>query len=405
MKKPKTDLSHIAEAIRHLAVPIESLHPDPANARAHGEQNIAAITASLRRFGQRLPLVVQRDGMIVRAGNGRLAAARAMGWTHIAAVIVDEGNADASAFALADNRTSELAEWDDARLAELLKGLPTEIRCDIGFSDADMKELLASLQSGEVVEDEAPEPLPAPVSVRGDLWLMGEHRLLCGDSTDAADVALVMNGERASGTVTDPPYGVGFNYESWDDESKTVNDELFASVFALCPRPLCYTFGRGNIRRELNRWPDTDRLDLLAWNKKFCMTRSGLGGFHTWEPVLVVGAVPSQSTLPKTHIEFMTDREPGLIDGHPCPKPVALWSHLMQHLFPGNAYEPFSGSGTALIAAEQLARRCLAIEIEPRYVDVAVRRWQKLTGNQATHAKTGHTWAQTASERGVPVPP
>lgn len=383
--------------------PLDELKPDPKNARAHGEENLEAIERSIRSFEQVEPLVVQKGTGVVIGGNGRLEVMKKMGLTECWVVEVDVDDDRARALGLALNRTAELAEWDDARLAELLKGLPTDVRCDVGFDEKDMNALLASL-AGPVVEDEAPAPLPEPVSKRGDLWLMGGHRLLCGDSTDGGDVAIVMDGERASGTVTDPPYGVGFNYESWDDESKTVNDELFASVFALCPRPLCYTFGRGNIRRELNRWPDTDRLDLLAWNKKFCMTRSGLGGFHTWEPVLVVGAVPSQSTLPKTHIEFMTDREPGLIDGHPCPKPVALWSHLMQHLFPGNAYEPFSGSGTAIIAAEQLGRRCYAIEIEPRYVDVAVRRWQNLTGKHATHADTGKTWAETAAERGVAVP-
>ena len=111
--KSLADLNHIAEPLRGLAVPVADLHLDPANARRHGDRNVEAIAASLSRWGQRAPLVVQRDGMVVRAGNGRLEAAKRLGWTHVAALVVDEGSVEATAFAIADNRTAELAEWDD----------------------------------------------------------------------------------------------------------------------------------------------------------------------------------------------------------------------------------------------------------------------------------------------------
>lgn len=136
-------LAYIAEALRPLAVPIETLNPDAANARTHDERNLAAIRASFERFGQRLPIVVQRQGMVVRAGNGRLAAAKQIGWTHLAAVVVDENDVEAVSFALADNRTAELAAWDDQALATLLQSLPTEAR--IGFDDSDLSNLLRSL--------------------------------------------------------------------------------------------------------------------------------------------------------------------------------------------------------------------------------------------------------------------
>lgn len=146
-------LGYIAEPLRPLAVPICELHADPANARRHPDRNMAAIEASLRRWGQRFPIVVQRQGMVVRAGNGRLEAARRLGWTHLAAVVVDEDSVEATAFALADNRSAELAEWDDEALAALLQSLPTDV--PTGFSEGDLEALLAGLNpvaSGDTSE-------------------------------------------------------------------------------------------------------------------------------------------------------------------------------------------------------------------------------------------------------------
>lgn len=137
------------DALRGLLVPIADLHPDPANARRHGERNIDAIVASLSRFGQRFPIVVQKQGMVVRAGNGRMDAAKRMGWTHIAAVVVDESSVEATAFAIADNRTAELAEWDDETLASLLNSLPEASREAAGFDAGELQEVLDRLTPAE----------------------------------------------------------------------------------------------------------------------------------------------------------------------------------------------------------------------------------------------------------------
>jgi ParB-like chromosome segregation protein Spo0J len=160
---PITDasLAHIAPPLRSLAVPIDSLTLDPANARTHDQKNLEAIKGSLSRFGQRLPLVVQRQGMIVRAGNGRLMAAKELGWTHVAVVVVDESEVEATAYAIADNRSSELAEWDDESLATLLQSLPSDLQAAAGFSDSDLTELLDSLTPHVVEEDDVPEPARA----------------------------------------------------------------------------------------------------------------------------------------------------------------------------------------------------------------------------------------------------
>jgi len=153
MAKPKqaiggqgdSAMGYIAEPLRPLALPIDQLHPDPSNARTHDERNLAAIVASLSRFGQRLPIVVQKQGMIVRAGNGRLAAAKSLGWSHMACVVVDEASVDATAYAIADNRTAELAGWDDETLAALLQSLPDDARLAAGYDDGELSELMAKL--------------------------------------------------------------------------------------------------------------------------------------------------------------------------------------------------------------------------------------------------------------------
>ncbi len=188
--------THIVEGLRKLALPIASLHEDQANARRHDTRNLDAIKASLAKFGQRKPIVVQKGGMVVRAGNGTLAAARALGWTEIAAVVVDEGDVEATAYAIADNRTAELASWDDDVLGSLLGQLQSDDFFDhlvTGFSDAEISRLLSPV-AGESDPDEIPPVPEEPVARPGDLWLLGEHRLLCGDSTSPDDVAWLLDG-------------------------------------------------------------------------------------------------------------------------------------------------------------------------------------------------------------------
>ena len=147
MPTSKKRLGTISEPLQPLAIDIDELHPDPANARKHNVKNIDAIKASLHAYGQRKPVVVQRQGMIVRAGNGTLEAAKALGWTHLAAVVIDEDNATASQFAIADNRTGELAEWDTETLATLLDGMDDDTRELLAFDEKDMQAIESSLSA------------------------------------------------------------------------------------------------------------------------------------------------------------------------------------------------------------------------------------------------------------------
>ena len=209
--------SQVEQARRQLEVkrvPIGSLVPDPANARSHNERNIDTVKGSLARFGQAEPLVVQAGTRRIIGGHARLAAMKALGWHECDIVEIEVDNLDATALGIALNRTAELAEWDERVLADLLQSLRVEDGLEgVGFSDQELDDLIASLDSSDpaLIEDPGPgEPPANPVTRSGDLWILGAHRLLCGDSTKADDIARVLCGEKARLLSTDPPYCVDY---------------------------------------------------------------------------------------------------------------------------------------------------------------------------------------------------
>ena len=396
-----TKHAHIAEDLRKLAVAVADLNPDPSNARRHGERNLDAIKALLAAFGQRKPLVVQRKGMIVRAGNGTLAAAQALGWDHIAAVVIDEDSAQAVQFAIADNRTAELAEWDDETLATLLDGMDEPTRDMLAFDDKELAGLMRGLEPDEIVEDEAPEPPADPITQPGDLWTLGQHRLLCGDSTVAADVSAVMNGDRADLWLTDPPYNVDYTGGT-AAQLKVANDNMtdadfrqflrsaFTCAFdGLKPGAAFYIWHadlegynfRGAVRdsqqvvRQCLVWTK-DSLVMgrqdYQWQHEPCLYGWKDGASHAWF------SDRKQTTLLKFE-------RPKRSEQHPTMKPVALFAYLLGNSTgpQGLVYDGFMGSGTTLVAAEQLGRRSVGIEMDPAYCDVIVQRWENLTGQKA----------------------
>jgi len=270
-------------------------------------------------------------------------------------------------------------DWD------ALSSWPADILVKSGF-DADLlgdwKRDIAAL--GNLIESETPEAADAEPQIdraaelqeiwqvkTGDLWRIGEHRLLCGDSTRCEDVERVMQGVMADTTVTDPPYGIGYKYLDHDDSNSTNNLKLVQSVFALGADSKVWTCGLMNLARDLAWNPDAK---VLVWHKGFSQAGNGNGGASTWEPVLVIGV--KHGTLPNDHLEFSTDRVTGLRELHPCPKPVALFSHLIKHLAGQVIYEPFCGSGTTLVACQNLGRKGRGIEISPAYCAVTLRRMQ-----------------------------
>ena len=420
--------TYIAPQLWPLAIPIDSVNLDAANARKHPEKNMAAIVASLSRFGQRAPIVVQKQGMIVRAGNARLEAAKSLGWKSIAAVVVDESSVDATAFGIADNRTGELAQWDSDVLASLLNTMPEDDLAATGFDKDDLAELLSEITPG-VPDDETPEPPKVAVARRGDVWILGDHRLLCGDSTNPADVLRVLDGRKAALCATDPPYLVDYTGErpndsgkDWTDTYKEVEitdaDSFFRSVFTnilsvLAPKSAIYCW-HAHKRQSLiaKVWADLNILDhqQVVWVKPTAVFGRVFWHFRH-EPCMMgwaQGSMPEHDSDHSFNSVWEIDWEgKARIVGneHPTQKPVEIFARpIRKHTQPGDTvFEPFSGSGSQLIAAEMLGRRCCAIELEPVFVDVDIRRWEKLTGKQAVLEATGQTRAEVAAERGVAI--
>jgi DNA modification methylase len=382
-------------------VPIDSVQFDPANVRRHGEKNLATIKASLARFGQQKPLVVDADG-VVRAGNGTLAAAKALGWKEVTIVRTDLRGAEATAYAIADNRTAELAEWDDDALAQTLAALQIEdddLAIATGFDLSEIDRLTAPT---EVEEDEVPEPPAEPVTKAGDLWLLGEHRLLCGDSTKVEDVRRLMAGAKADMVLTDPPYGLSYVGKT-KDALKVENDELDESSltklvcdafdsaekncragaywYATVPAgPLQNLFADDWKRRGILR-------QMMVWVKDSMVL--GHSEYHYQHEPILFGWIPGDrhKNSDRTRTSVWKYDRPKASREHPTMKPVDMWAQAVTDGSRSGevVYDPFLGSGTTLIAAEQLGRKCYGMEISPAYCDVIVQRWETLTGKKATH--------------------
>lgn len=370
--------------------PIGELVPYASNARTHSEVQIAQIAASMKEWGWTNPVLTDETGMII-AGHGRILAAKQLGYSEVP-VMIAEGWSDAQkrAYVLADNQLTINAGWDIEILTNELKGL-AEWDFDLsllGFDNLD--DLLADKTEGLTDPDAVPETPADPVTRLGDVWLLGKHRIVCGDSTDPLTVEKV-GGSDCSMTLSDPPYGLGYEYAEHDDSDNDANAQLVADAFSLGPEPKCWTPGLNNLARDISRF---GRSRVIVWAKGFAAAGNGLGGASTWEPILTVGHTPERK-LRNDVLEIKTDRltvgGKSLRDLHSCPKPVALYQALAEALTKASqkVYEPFSGSGTTIIACEKSGRECRAVEITPAYVDVAVIRWQEFTGQRATLEATG----------------
>ena len=394
--------AHIAEPLRRLSMSIADLTPDPANARKHGPRNLDAIKASLVAFGQRKPVVVQAEGMIVRAGNGTLEAAKALGWETIAAVVLDDDNATASQFAIADNRTAELAEWDDETLASLLDGMDEPTRDMLAFDDKELAGLMRGLEPDEIVEDEAPEPPADPVTQPGDLWTLGKHRLLCGDSTNEEQVGKLLGQDTVDCIVTDPPYCSGGFQESGKSvgsvgtaakHKHVANDRLSTRGFqkllksAFCNMNADYLYSFTDWRMWIWLFDVVESAGLsvrsmITWDKGTPGMGRGWRAQHELVMWAAKGTPPFGKGSSGAGNVIKANRTGN--QHHTTEKPVSLVARLVEVVpFCANIGEPFAGSGTTLIACEQLGRRCFAIEIDPAYCDVIVQRWENLTGQKA----------------------
>ena len=393
----------------------------PANPRRNDDA-VPHVAASLRRFGWQQPIVARPSGEVV-AGNTRFKAAQSLGLTELPVAWFDGSDLDAAAYKIADNRTHEFATWDDATLARILEQLRVEDALEgVGFSDADIDQLLADLAAGQPPQELADpgpgEPPEEPVSRLGDLWLPGDHRLLCGDSTMPDDVARLLAGERPLLMVTDPPYGVEYDPD-WRNQAgvsqtartgKVLNDDRadWTDAWRLFTGDVAYVWhaGRscGQVAANLSQADFEIRAQIIWAKSRFALSR---GNYH-WQHEPCWYAVRRGATAhwvgdrTQSTIWEIGSTDDGQWTPHGTQKPLECMERPMRNHDAPSVYEPFSGSGTSLIAAGRLRRRCFAMELDPGYVDVALRRWEQATGKQAVLEATGETFAATQSERATP---
>jgi len=412
--------SHAPDHKRELAyIPVDSLIPYASNARTHSDEQVAQIAASIREFGFTNPLLVDGDlGLI--AGHGRLMAARKLGMVEVPAIILDYlSEAQKRALVIADNKLALNAGWDDELLRVEFDGL-AELGFDLDLTGFSLDEINALtpevINPGLTDEDAVPEPPETPVTVLGDIWVLGRHRLMCGDSTAIDAVESLMDGQNADMLLTDPPYNVAVQGGNHGDPERSnglriQNDKMPDADFRQflrdafvsanhCMKPggvfyIWHADSEGYNFRGAAIDAGWQVRQCLIWKKSSIVM--GRQDYH-WkhEPCLYgwkdgAGHLWATDRKQTTVLEF--DR-PSRNAEHPTMKPVALFEYQMLNNTKGQdvILDIFGGSGTTLIAAEKNGRDSRLMELDPKYCDVIIKRWQDFTGMQAVHAVTGEVF-------------
>ena len=412
------DMPEQVYALENL--PVADLIPYARNARTHSDAQVGQIAASIREFGFTNPVLIDADDGII-AGHGRVMAAQKLKLAEVPCIrLAHLTEAQKRAYILADNKLALNAGWDD----ELLKielGELAELDFDLSLTGFDVDEIAAlnaDATEGLTDPDAVPDVPEIPVTTLGDTWLLGRHRLRCGDSTSADAVAGLLNGVEPHLMVTDPPYGVEYD-ANWRNEAvrasgekiggravgKVENDDRadWSEAWALFPGDVAYVW-------HANRYSPVvadsmisngfEIRELIIWAKSNFSI--GRGNYHSGhEPCWYMvrksktghwAGDRKQSTL------WQIDKPRKSETGHSTQKPVECMRRpIVNNSSPGQAvYEPFSGSGTTIIAGEMEGRSIFAMELSPAYVDVAIKRWQEFTGKEATLESDGRTFADVS---------
>ena len=421
--------------------PVASLRPDPKNARLHPAKHVKQLASSITAFGFNVPLLVDAIGTVI-AGHGRLLAAKQLGWTEVPTITLEHLTPEqVRAYAIADNRLTDCSTWDEKTLALNLKELSeADLNFDLEAIGFDLPEIDLRIQSlGDLSNepDEVPEPEPA-VTVPGDVWQLGAHRIVCGSALDPAIYEQLLGADGAAMVFTDPPYNVpigghvGGKGRFQHREFAMASGEMSPAAFTeflnqslACMKAVCnsgallYVCMDWRHLRELTDAGDAQKLEL----KNLCVWDKGCGAMgslyrsqHELVFVYKTGSAAHTNNVqlgkfgrnrtnvwayPGVNSFARRTDEGNLLALHPTVKPVALVADaILDASERGDPIlDPFLGSGTTLIAAEKTGRVGRGIELDPSYVDTAIRRWQRLTGQLAVHATTGQPFDAVARER------
>lgn len=384
---------------------ISQLIPYTNNARTHSDEQVAQIAASIKEFGFNNPVLISADNSII-AGHGRVMAARKLGMETVPCLVLDHlTKTQRKAYILADNRIALNSEWDSQLLSLEFKdlddnGIDLEM---LGFDADEIDALLNPIEAteGKTDEDAVPEVPAEPVTKLGDVWLLGRHRLMCGDSTSIDAVDTLMAGQKVDMVFTDPPYNVAFNGRSGKhDVIKNDNlpvaefeqfiDEVCQTVKAVDPKAY-YIWCNWNFYGVLQS--KLDYKTCIVWAKN--VFGMGSGYRHQHEFCLFNGKIDEVVKNESDLWEIKKDTN----YVHPTQKPVALSVRAFgNHIKLLNVLDLFGGSGSTLIGAEQTGRNCFVMELDPKYCDVIIKRWQDFTGKEATLEATGDTFNAMVSE-------
>jgi DNA modification methylase len=420
-------IAAIVERFRGLLVeswPIARLLPYIRNARTHSPEQLAQVAASIRQFGWTNPILVGADGVVI-AGHARLVAARQLGLDEVPVIVLSHmSETDRRAYVLADNKLAENAGWDEAMLQVELQALVEEDYnlSLLGFSDEELQSALAGpdeTNEGLTDEDAVPPEQERIVTVARDVWIMGNHRLLCGDSTQMDAVEKVLAGGLADMVFTDPPYNVNYGATMKDTLRGThrpiANDNLGAgfeqflcavcvNMLAVCKGSLyiCMSTSEIHTLQRVFRDAGGHWSTFVVWAKNtFTMGRSDYQ--RQYEPILYGWKEGADhfwcGARDQGDVWFI--KKPHVNDLHPTMKPVELVERAVRNSSKGRdtVLDPFGGSGTTLIACEKAGRQARLIELEPKYCDVIIRRWQEFTGQEAKLDADGRSHSAVAAER------
>jgi DNA modification methylase len=426
---------------------VDSLTLNPRNARTHSDKQIAQLATAIQEFGFIVPIVVDGDNLIL-AGHGRQAAARQLNLSHVPVITADHlSDEQRRAYVIADNRLAERADWDRSLLAVELKELSElDLAFDVeltGFETSEIDLLIEGQETEKTNEDEQiPEPPrdTPPVSRDSDLWLLGNHRIACGNSLEASTFERLGGGERAAAAFMDPPVNVRIDGHAGGlgnihhREFPMASGEMTEAEFTGFLRSslttvsehcvdgavlyICMDWRHLFELQTAARQAGLSTLNLCVWSK----TNAGMGSFYRSKHELVLvlkkGNAPHRNNIQlgqygryRTNVweyegaNTLSRKRRAELAVHPTVKPTSLVADAIKDVTRRGdlVLDGFAGSGTTILAGQKTGRRCYAAELDPGYVDVAVRRWQSLTGEDAIHAETGLTFEQAAESRAAPL--
>jgi len=387
----------IATDLHPLAYPLEKLRLLPGNPR---RGNVDAVKRSLEAFGQRKPIVARRSDRVVIAGNHTLQAAQALGWSEIAVVWVDDDDTTSKAFALADNRTAELGDYDEAALAELIGqvgSVDPDLLVASGWDEASVQELVAALEPQVLPLVGDPDEVPTEVvakSVQGDVWLLDRNRVMCGDSTVPTQIEKLLDGARPQVMFTDPPYGV--DYVAMRGGKKIANDSSLSTAEQVMTDAFLNAKTKTNfVCCNWRSLPATiDAMKMASMQPKACIVwdkESRVQNLDRYakqhEFIVYSGPFGGERTVDVDVWRIQRD----FVPDHPTPKPVELVARALNTSSNkgDDILDLFGGSGSTLIAAHQTNRVAYLMELDPKYVDVICARFQKVTGIVPINEATG----------------